>query len=238
MLVVFPDKSIYYNEYLPDNYHAKFRPNLDICKVILNNKIIDVYEFIKDIPNCYYKTDTHINFKGAYIVYTKFINKINEVFFLNVDIKELVIKQIDIELNHLNIGIGDLTWNTNLGNQTLVDKCDTYYYSDDIMQIYPNYTIVNDGYIKIYDYALNDKTISLIGFTFDWSIVSNNIIYKNNSNKKYRVLFFYDSFLLNTLPLYLEMFSEVFMIKSRYSSDIINKINPDFVFEFCVERFL
>jgi len=34
------------------------------------------------------------------------------------------------------------------------------------------------------------------------------------------------------------MFSEVYMIKSAFNNKIIEKINPDYIFEFRVERFL
>ena len=69
-------------------------------------------------------------------------------------------------------------------------------------------------------------------------LLSNNIIYKKNINKSNKVVIFYDSFLLKIMAIYLEMFEEVFMIKTNYSNHIINKINPDYVFEFRVERFL
>jgi len=34
------------------------------------------------------------------------------------------------------------------------------------------------------------------------------------------------------------MFEEVYMIKNTYDETLVDKINPDFVFEFRVERFL
>ena len=72
-----------------------------------------------------------------------------------------------------------------------------------------------------------------------WDILSNYILYqKNISNNKFKVLIFYDSFLTSLLSLYLELFEEVYMSKSVYDNTIINTINPDYVFEFRVERFL
>ncbi len=34
------------------------------------------------------------------------------------------------------------------------------------------------------------------------------------------------------------MFDEVYMSKSIFDQNVVNIINPDFIFEFCVERFL
>ena len=72
----------------------------------------------------------------------------------------------------------------------------------------------------------------------DWNIVSKYMIYKKNNLKNFKVIIFYDSFLLNILPLYMELFNEVYMIKNVYSNQLIEMINPDYIFEFRVERFL
>jgi len=52
------------------------------------------------------------------------------------------------------------------------------------------------------------------------------------------IVIIYDSFLLPTLWLYLRMFEEVYMSKHIFTESIIDKINPDYVFEFRIERFL
>ena len=49
---------------------------------------------------------------------------------------------------------------------------------------------------------------------------------------------FYDSFLTNTLPLYLDLFENIYLVKNVYDNNIINKIKPNYVFQFTVERFL
>ena len=82
-LVVYPNKSYYYKNFLPDKYKIKYRPAFDIYKSILNNIILDGYEFIKDVDDCFYKTDTHINLKGNYIIYKEFIKSINKLYNLN-----------------------------------------------------------------------------------------------------------------------------------------------------------
>jgi hypothetical protein len=80
---------------------------------------------------------------------------------------------------------------------------------------------------------LEDKIVS-------WEVISKYILYINNNilKNKYKVLIFYDSFLLSTISLYMELFKEVYMIKSMYNEEIKKLINPDYVFEFRIERFL
>ncbi len=100
------------------------------------------------------------------------------------------------------------------------------------------YIIKNENSIKFLDYELNDNTVVLENQNTTWDIISKYIIYNKNEQCKHRVLIFYDSLLLNTLPLYLKLFGEVYLVKSIYSNDLIKLINPEYVFEFRVERFL
>lgn len=239
ILIVFPNKSLYYKDFLPDNYAIRCRPGFLTYKNILKENILDGYEYLKNIPQCYYKTDTHINLKGNYIVYLEFIKKCNSIFNINLISKKIILKvKNDVELSSLNIGIGDLTWSQNLGNQILKEKKDNYYYTDDFDNYYMNYSIVNNNEYTFYDYNLNDKTNELENKKVDWEIISHYIIYKKNTDKKYKVIIFYDSFLLSIMPLYFELFEEVYMIKNVYDNVLINIIKPDYVFEFRVERFL
>ena len=246
-ITIFPNKSFIYKHFLPDNYNAQYRPALDIYKKKFNNKILDAYEFLKDESDVYYKTDTHMNFKGSYIVYCNFIDKINTIYNLNLIKKDIQILYKTCVLKELPYGIGDLTGDPNLGNQTLNDINDTFYYSNDIVNIYQTHKITNDNITFFLNYNLQDKTKELVeqNRTVDWDIISNYIIYRKNKHKhknhiykKYKYLIFYDSFLLNALPLYLELFYEVYMVKSVYDAAIIEQIKPDYVFEFRVERFL
>lgn len=240
MLIIFPNKSLYYKDYLPDEYIIKYRSGFDIYFNILNNKILDGYEVLKDVQDAYYKTDTHINLKGNYHIYQEFINKLNHDYNLNIKAKNIKLDILsNIELKNLGVGIGDLTWPINLGDQNLIDIKDNYYYSNDVLPFYMKYIISVRDDIKFFNYKLSDITPNLIDKTVTWEIISQFIIYKNN-NKEYKikVIIFYDSFLLSILSLYLELFNEVYMIKSSYDNDLINKIKPDYVFEFRVERFL
>ena len=238
MLIVFPNKSLYYKEYLPDQYKIKFRPAFEIYKNRLKEKLLDSYEYLNE-PDLYYKTDTHINLKGNYIVYLEFIKKCNSIYNTELTPKLINISVLkNVELSPLNMGIGDLTWPNNLGNQILIDKTDNYYYSDNVEPFYTKYVIKHDSEYIFYDYNMIDKTIELNNRIVFWDIISGFIIYKKNTLKKHKIIIFYDSFILSILPLYMELFYEVYMIKNLYNTELIDLIKPDYVFEFRVERFL
>jgi len=238
-IFVYPNKSFIYKHLLPSNYQCKFRPSLETYKKKFGDKLFDLYEVLKNEEDVYYKTDSHINLKGNYIVYKYFIDVINSRLNLNIQHKNMILDVKNCELNSLLCGIGDLTWPTNLGNQKLEDANDNFYFNDEITWFYCFYLIKNDSEIRFLDYNLSDKTENLIGQTVFWSIVSEHILYKKNTDKiPLKIIFFYDSFLLASLPLYFDLFNECYFIKNVYSNDIINLIKPDFVFEFRIERFL
>lgn len=242
LLVVFPDKSVIYKKFLPDNYDIKYRPAFKIYKDKLQNRLLDGYKILKNEDDTYYKTDTHINLKGNYIIYINFITKINNLFNLNITPKKITILHKTCELSSLNQGIGDLTWASNLGKQVLNSVIDSYYFTNDFEFFYNTYTIKNDNKIRFLNYDLIDETLQLENNNefANWNIISKYIIYKKNIGNvtKIKVIIFYDSFLLNILPLYLDLFYEIYMIKDIYSNKFINSIKPDYVFEFRVERFL
>lgn len=238
VLIVFPDKSLMHKQYLPEIYNIQYRHALNIYKSSLKEKLLDGYEYLKDENDVYYKTDTHINLKGSYIIYQKFIEKINELYHFNLSVEKINIEVKQCILKDLCRGIGDLTWETNLGNQLLDDINDNYYYSNDMLDFYIYYIIKNENSIRFLDYHLNDNTLLLENQNTTWDIISKYVIYKKNENCKHRVLIFYDSFLLSTIPLYLNLFNEVYLVKTLYNNDLINLIKPEYVFEFRVERFL
>lgn len=238
-LIVFPDKSIIYNIYLPDNYISKYRPAVEEYSRVLKDKFIDTYDILKKNKDTYYKTDTHINIKGNYIVYKYFIEQINKLCNLNIQIKEITLLTKKCILQEVGLGIGDLTWKSNLGNQTLENIIDLFYYSNDIEYIYCSHKIKINDKLRILDKNLTDKNVELEGSVVSWDILSNYILYqKNVCNNNLKVIIFYDSFLTNILDLYLSMFQEVYMIKSMYDNSIISVLKPDYIFEFRVERFL
>jgi hypothetical protein len=231
LLFVYPDKSYLFSKYLPDNYIATYRPSFDIYKQKFNERCIDLLDCLHG--DVYYKTDTHINFKGSSFVYKLFIETVNNLFQLNLKLKHLNIESKIGELSHLNLGVGDLIWFGNLGNQVIDETTDTFYF-DSNYSFYYKYVIIN-GPIRFLDYSLNDKTLSLQNNVVNWDIISNSIIYIYNKGPK--ILIFYDSFLLQSISLYFDLF-EVYFVKSVYDNVLINKINPDYVFEFRIERFL
>lgn len=240
-LFVYPNKSLIYKEYLPDEYNntKNYRPALDIYKNKLLNNIYDLYEILKNEDDIYYKTDTHINVKGNYIVYKFVIEIINSRLNTNIIPKTINLSVKKCNLITLGLGIGDLTWKSNLGQQVLQDVSDNFYFTDETSWFYCSYKIQEESNIKFLNNELMDETSTLKDKTADWNIISNYIINVKNTNKiPLKIIIFYDSFLLNVLPLYFDLFNEVFLLKKYYSNDIIKLINPDYVFEFRIERFL
>jgi hypothetical protein len=238
-LFVYPDKSLIYKDYLPDNYVFKYRNSLDIYKKKFQNKLHDLYEILKYENDIYYKTDTHINIKGNYLVYKYFITVINKHFNVNIIPKFIDLKFKICELKTLNCGLGDLTWKSNVREQILDNIEDIYYFNKEINWFYYFYKIQNESNIRFLNYKLIDNTENIEGEIVKWKIISNYIIYIKNIDKiNLKVIIFYDSFLLPILPLYFNLFNEIFFIKKMYSNDKINLINPDYIFEFRIERFL
>ena len=237
-LFIYPNKSLIYKDYLPNEYVCRYRPALNIYKKKFRNNLYDLYQILKNETDVYYKTDTHINFKGNYIVYKYFINTINSRLGLNIVPEELEIHVKTCELSTLNLGVGDLTWSSNLGNQTLVDIQDNYYYNNKC-SFYCLYKVDNNNPIRFLDYQLNDKTSELEGSTVYWDIISKYIIHTKNVNKvPFKILILYDSLFLSILPLFFYLFNEIYLVKDVYSNELVNLINPDYIFEFRVERFL
>lgn len=246
LLIVFPNKSLLYKQFLPDNFNAQYRPALDIYQNVLGNKIVDTYDVLKSEPDTYYKTDSHINVKGSYMVYRYFISKLRDIFGLDICPREIMLHSKVCALSQFQYGLGDLLWSTNLGSQTVedADNLDTFYDSNDFSYLYSKYIISNSENIRILNKTcLSDITESLEGSILSWAVLSEHLLYKrnikeNNLVAKGKVLIFYDSFLIPLMDLYLSMFEKVYMSKSVFTADIIKLINPDYVFEFRVERFL
>lgn len=242
IMIVFPDKSFFCREHLPDGYNMIFRPGFEIYKRKFGENIIDGTALLRGVDQVFYKTDTHLNLKGAYIVYANFINKINKLFNMGAICRcaNLYLKDVN-SLCELNNGLGDLTWHQNLGDQMLTNTNDTIVLSDDIKQIYTLYEFAINDPLKLllFQGSLIDDTNNNTGNKLDWIVISKYILYKKNDRlPKSKILIFYDSFLLSTLSLYLELTSEVYMSKSIFNKSLVDYINPDYVFEFRVERFL
>ena len=242
MIFVYPDKSVIYKDFLPDEFVVKYRPAIEIYKNKFKDNMHDLYDILKDEKDVYYKTDTHINLKGNYIAYKYFIETINQQYNLQLIPKKLNLTVKSCKLSELQLGVGDLTWTQNLGDQVLVNAEDNYYYSDELPSFYCVHVIKNEEGLRFLDYNLNDKTLLLEDKVVSWDILSNYIICKKNNDKNkknnLKVLIFYDSFLAQNLSLYFDIFNKTYFVKNIYSNELINLIKPNLVFEFRIERFL
>ena len=241
-LFVYPDKSVQCQKYLPDNIKMLYRNEIDKYKEKLGDRVIDLYEILKTEDDVYYKTDTHINRKGNLTVFYFFCDYIQNKLKITINKQKInLIKQPNVILSELGLGLGDLTWDTNKGDLLLEDIRDNFYFYDGILPIYNKYVFKENDDLRLIE--IKDKSLHeviLVGKVLNWSIISEYILYKNNekANNNLKILIFYDSFLSNMLELILPLFHEIYLIKSRYTNDLIEIINPDFVFEFKIERFL
>lgn len=243
ILVIFPDKCCICKDFLPDGFHPNYRPSFDVYKNFFKNNIIDGHDLCKNMEDIYYKTDSHMNLKGTYAIYCYFIEKINLLCALNIEKRKLIIKKTEVSsLIQLGNGLGDLLWESNLRNQTVLSNSDNFYYCDELDEIYLKYKISDNSSFRIMSLenkTIIDKTINYIGNFITWPILSSHLIYKNNEGKQNsKCLIFHDSFLLSTLSLYLELFEHVYLSKSAFNKNLIDVINPDYIFEFRIERFL
>ena len=100
--------------------------------------------------------------------------------------------------------------------------------------------IYNTHCSKYDDNILVDETLLYSNKILDWHMLSKYILFKNNNKntENKTVVFFYDSFLCSSMQLYINLFTNVYFVKSIFNPKIIDLINPDYVFEFRCERFL
>lgn len=241
LLTVFPDKSMVLRDFLPDGYNLIYRPNFDVYAEFFGERIIDGYAILQNEPDIFYKTDTHMNLNGCYIIYKHFIKKANELFGFNLSVENLHIEKNITSLVELNIGYGDLIRECNIGNQILENTDDLYFFNDDI-HFYEKYVISHNDpieFLYLQNNSFINKTNELSNRVVNWDIISNHILHiKNIPNPKCKVLILYDSFLLSTMKLYMKLFDEVYMFKNVFYEKCIHAINPDYIFEFRIERFL
>lgn len=237
LFVIFPDKEVICKDFLPDHITCNSRPYTEIYKRYLNENLIDGGNIL-DISD-YYKTDTHINNKGGLKIYNSIIDYLNKKFNVTITTNKFtIIENTVASLSELNKGIGDLTWEHNKGNLE-VNTIDKYYSIEPSINFYISMYDITDNY-SILDYNLNDVSKDWINKLIDWDCVSKNIFYKKNLEYSIhkKVLIFYDSFLLNTIKLYKDIFKEIYLAKAIFNSDLIDMIKPDFIIEARVERFL
>lgn len=241
-LTIFPNKSLIMKQFLPDGFEPRFRPAFNIYAEYLGTHILDGLSILTEISDelTYYKTDSHINLFGAYIVYKKFIETVNKVFGLHIlPVEAKFNKKTVSNLSSSNLGYGDLTWESNLGGQILISTYDELYESSSIEQLINYYKIDQHKSIQIFDYNIRNKTNEFTEAVLNWEILSKMILYQYNAEANdLTVIIFFDSFLISTLSLYLQLFKQVYLVKNNITLKLIKQINPDLIFEFRVERFL
>ena len=237
LFFMFPDKEIICKDYLPDKYKILNRDKMSYYKMNFLDLFYDSTELF-DITD-YEKTDTHINLKGMLKFYNKACKIIHNILNINIKTRDFDIKMKEV------IGNGDLIQGVNIGTNIATKTKEIFYFVDE------DISIINTiyGKKKIYDKNNNikllDKNLKNISDNYDkkslyWDDIKYLILYSKNKNinNNIKVVIFYDSFLASTINLYTELFNEVYMIKSIFSAKFIEYINPDFVLEFRIERFL
>ena len=244
MIFVYPDKCLYYRQYLPDTYDPKYRKSMNMYKQKLGSKCIDMFEHLDRNENLYYKTDTHINFKGNIIVYKIALEAIKQNFNIVIEPKPIYMRSIENEelfrrFDILPYNGGDLTRFRNIGSQTCTDKRDTFYYDPQYLFIDFYRVPHSNSIVQVLNNKLENVTQSYVGKIVNWDLISGPyMLYQSNLHKQFKIVIFYDSFFCGILPLFFYEFREVFFIKAAYNESTITKINPDYIFEFRVERFL
>lgn len=237
LFFMFPDKEIICKDYLPDKYKIINRDKMNYYKLNFfdlfydSSKLFDVNDF--------YKTDTHINLKGMLKFYNEVCKIISEK--LNINIKT---RYFDIKMKEV-IGNGDLIQGVNIGTNIAKKIKEKLYYIEDDISIINGIYSKKKIYYKNNNIKLLDKNLKNISDNYDkkslyWNDIKHLIFYSKNENiyNNIKVVIFYDSFLASTLNLYTELFNEVYMIKNIFNTKFIEYINPDFVLEFRIERFL
>lgn len=248
---IYPDKSIIYNDLLP-NY-------MYINEIYLNDYINinnNIYYNIS-IFDCsdYYKYDTHINIKGL-SKFIKYLSKIlhNNNITININNEIYDIIKIDSYL----LGFGDLLWDNNFSN-IYKKNIDKKYFNTDNNFTWKNIKIfycntvnnfLQNNNVKIAffnnktDY-ININKLNNISFIednvfIDWKIISSNIIkiFNYNALNKYTVIIFYDSFSTHLMPILIKMFNICIFIKESITIEKINYINYDICLNLINFRFI
>ena len=94
-MVVYPDKEVICENSLPDGNEIKYRTSLDIYKTVLEDRLLDPTDILDATD--YYKTDTHMNNKGNYKLYNRFIE------FLRHKFPEHTIEAVNFELTKVEV---------------------------------------------------------------------------------------------------------------------------------------
>lgn len=211
-----PDKSIVCKELLPfyNEHTTKIKRNVNEV-----NEIIDFENYLNH--TCYYKLDSHINFKGGEILSYLFLNHIDNNFDFN-------------------------KWNNILNHNFIEEK---YYRNNDLL--FPrNWSYSHKERENLLKEIQNDSETIIkpknmnpleIKEEFKFCKKRESFFYNNpNSFSNKTALIFRDStfeFLINYFSFYFRnMF--IYWDHATVNDSLINHINPDIILEIRMERFI
>lgn len=233
VIVIAPNKHSIYKEKLPNwmQYDGKTitddiveQANVkNINMLDLREKLIKSKQQESDI--LYWKTDTHWNEKGASIAFDTIINKINNIYQLNLE-------KPKYNLNPSTRGGGDLSNFLKINTILEKDYEKTYTYSFE-----KNYDICK-GNINKENQVLEDC------IKIDNPVIGyNEYIINNHSENKLKLLFLVDSFAGAPSKIYNATFSEIYKfhwshINGQKLANFVQEHKPDIVIYQIVERHL
>lgn len=135
IFISIPRKDVFMEEYLPSTYINGTKDYLKYVDIVKQNvskdvEVIDAYELLKGkIQQPYYTTDHHMNIRGAYIIFEKIIQRVNEDGY-NIQIGSLE-EEYNIEKQVINGSYNrKIGQSVNAGEEelTLTYKGDTVKY--------------------------------------------------------------------------------------------------------------
>lgn len=245
MVVIGPNKSTIYPEYLPDWLQPVDSGVRNTLKASLEQKGISVFDPTpllksnKDKRLLYYRTDTHWNILAGSLVYNELKNFINSQFQL--DFPPLPPHILDDGPTHtgdlvrignfsyLNIKDGDnfiLKWETQPSLRRYSDNGTSHYLA----------TVAMDMLSR-----KNPETV----FQATGSIINNNqnhidIIENSMPISQKTIVFFGDSFVAAISPFFNNVFKKTIYLYSMsanlWTAELLKYLNPDIVIFLCVER--
>ncbi|ARF09876.1 hypothetical protein Indivirus_4_48 [Indivirus ILV1] len=211
-MFIVPDKSIICKKYLPNNIDSS---NIIRYADFLNDdNIIDLFKNVKLDENCYFKSDTHLNYVGQLLI----AKKITE-YLCNSEY------DISNNLHYSNILFsgGDLTTKFNIGDSILNN------YKEDV-------TAISINKKNIQNLTKNIPISSRYCFTRE-SKYCLNLEYKINK----KLLIFGGSTSNKLIFDYLSLYFKecCFYWNHCYiNEDIINFFKPDIIIDIRIERFI
>lgn len=233
IIAIAPNKHSIYKEKLPNwmEYDGKTitddiveQANIKNINILdLREKLIESKQQESDI--LYWKTDTHWNEKGASIAFDTIINKINNIYQLNL-------QKPKYNLNPSTRGGGDLSNFLKINNILDKDYEKNYSYSFE-----KNYDICK-GNINKENQVLEDC------IKIDNPVIGyNEYIINNHSENKLKLLFLVDSFAGAPSKIYNATFSEIYKfhwshINGQKLATFVEINKPDVVIYQIVERAL